>query len=116
MGGPLPYNELYDPRLLGGFNRAPSLEIEANQHPFLAAMLEKSHYRAPNDQKMPDCALGFGLMSEVDTQLGRLFNELKQGGQWDNTLVIFTSDHGEQLGHHHLLGKLGYFDDSITYR
>ena len=54
----------------------------------------------------------FGLMSEVDTQLGRLFNELKQGGQWDNTLVIFTSDHGEQLGHHHLLGKLGYFDDS----
>ena len=53
----------------------------------------------------------FGLMSEVDTQLGRLFNELKQGviGQH---LSIFTSDHGEQLGHHHLLGKLGYFDDS----
>ncbi len=110
---PFPYNELYDPRLLSGFNRAPSLEIEANQHPFLAAMLEKSHYRAPNDQKMARLrASYFGLMSEVDTQLGRLFNELKQGRQWDNTLVIFTSDHGEQLGHHHLLGKLGYFDDS----
>ena len=76
-------------------------------------MLKKSHYRAPNDQKMARLrASYFGLMSEVDTQLGRLFNELKQGRHWDNTLVIFTSDHGEQLGHHHLLGKLGYFDDS----
>jgi arylsulfatase A-like enzyme len=28
-------------------------------------------------------------------------------------LIVFTSDHGEQLGDHHLLGKLGYFDESF---
>ena len=30
-----------------------------------------------------------------------------------NTLIIFTCDHGEQLGDHHLLGKIGYFDESF---
>jgi len=42
-------------------------------------------------------------MTEVDTSLGRLFDYLKAAGHWDNTLIIFTSDHGEQIGDHHLL-------------
>jgi len=54
----------------------------------------------------------YGLMSEVDAQLGRIFDFLKETGQWDDTLIIFTSDHAEQLGDHHLLGKLGYHDQS----
>ena len=53
-----------------------------------------------------------GLMSEIDDQLGRVFDHLKATGQWDDTLIIFTCDHGEQLGDHHLLGKIGYFDES----
>src|ERR1700743_3374952 len=44
--------------------------------------------------------------------LGRVFAFLKQTGRWDNTLIIFTSDHGEQMGDHWLLGKCGYFDAS----
>jgi hypothetical protein len=55
----------------------------------------------------------YGLMSEVDHHIGRVFDYLKKTGQWDNTLIIFTSDHGEQLGDHHLLGKIGYFDQSF---
>ena len=39
-----------------------------------------------------------GLMSEIDDQLGRVFDYLKQTGQWDDTLIVFTCDHGEQLG------------------
>ena len=54
----------------------------------------------------------YGLMSEIDAQLGRVFQFLKDTGQWDNTLIVLTSDHGEQLGDHHLLGKIGYFDQS----
>ena len=53
-----------------------------------------------------------GLMSEIDDQLGRVFDYLKATGQWDDTLIVFTCDHGEQLGDHHLLGKIGYFDES----
>ncbi|NIR39236.1 MAG: sulfatase-like hydrolase/transferase, partial [Actinobacteria bacterium] len=32
---------------------------------------------------------------------------------WDDTLVVFTSDHGEQLGDHWLFGKYGYFDQAF---
>src|ERR1700754_1439686 len=53
-----------------------------------------------------------GLMSEIDDHLGRVFDYLKETGQWDDTLIVFTCDHGEQSGDHHLLGKIGYFDES----
>ncbi len=55
----------------------------------------------------------YGLRTEIDDQLGRVFSFLKETDQWDNTLIVFTSDHGEQLGDHHLLGKIGYFDQSF---
>jgi arylsulfatase A-like enzyme len=41
-----------------------------------------------------------------------LFDTLKSHGLWDSTLIVFTSDHGEQMGDHWLLGKMGYFDQS----
>jgi arylsulfatase A-like enzyme len=46
----------------------------------------------------------------VDTHVGRVLAYLRETGEIDNTLVVFTSDHGEHLGDHHLLGKSGYFD------
>ena len=52
----------------------------------------------------------YGLMSEVDQHLGKVIKYLKESGQYDSTLVVFTSDHGEHLGDHYLFGKLGYFD------
>src|SRR5205814_9062980 len=53
-----------------------------------------------------------GLMSEIDDHLGRVFTYLQETGQWDDTLIVFTCDHGEQAGDHHLLGKIGYFGES----
>ena len=53
-------------------------------------------------------------MTEVDHNLGRLFAALKASGAWHDTLIVFTSDHGEQMGDHWLIGKLGYFDQSYA--
>ncbi len=50
----------------------------------------------------------YGLATEVDDLLGRLFQALRDFDQWEDTLVIFTSDHGEQLGDHFRFGKRGY--------
>ena len=55
----------------------------------------------------------YGLMSEVDHHVGRIIDQLKGSGQYDQTLIIFTSDHGEHLGDHHLHGKHGYFDEAF---
>jgi arylsulfatase A-like enzyme len=53
-------------------------------------------------------ALYYGMIAEVDAQLDRLFGTLKARGDWENTLIVFTSDHGEMLGDHGLLGKGGF--------
>ena len=52
------------------------------------------------------------MMSEVDAQIGRLLDALEARADWGDTLVILTSDHGEQLGDHWLTEKLGWFDQS----
>ena len=54
----------------------------------------------------------YGMISEVDAQLGRVVDAIKQRGEWDNTLVVITSDHGEQLGDHGLKEKLAFFPQS----
>lgn len=53
------------------------------------------------------------LVSEVDANIGRLLDSLEANGQLDDTLIIVTADHGEQLGDHHLFGKLGFYDQSF---
>lgn len=111
---PEPFNAMYDPAGVPGFARKPTIEEEGEQHPWLAHQLGRRLYHAPQDEKKLRRlkAVYYGLMSEVDEALGRLFTFLKESGRWDNTLIIFTSDHGEQMGDHWLLGKGGYFDAS----
>jgi len=111
---PEPYNAIYDPLNVPGFQRRATPEEESTQHPWLAYQLSRKLFRAPdNEKKLRRLkAVYYGLMSEVDAALGRVFAMLKETGRWDNTLIIFTSDHGEQMGDHWLLGKCGYFDAS----
>jgi arylsulfatase A-like enzyme len=54
----------------------------------------------------------YGMISEVDAQLGRVWDELRARGMWDDTLIVVTADHGEQLGDHGLVQKLGFFEQS----
>ncbi len=43
-----------------------------------------------------------GSVSWLDEQIGRVIDRLKQNQQWEKTLLVFTSDHGESLGEHGL--------------
>ncbi|MGE9296561.1 MAG: sulfatase-like hydrolase/transferase [Puniceicoccales bacterium] len=53
-----------------------------------------------------------GMIAFLDYKLGELLDTLAATGQLDNTLVVFTSDHGEMHGHHGLWGKgLTAFED-----
>ncbi len=53
-----------------------------------------------------------GMVSEVDAQLGRVVRSIEERGEWQDTLVVVTSDHGDQLGDHGLKEKLGFFPQS----
>ena len=56
----------------------------------------------------------FGMVSEVDDQFGRVLDHLESTGQDDDTLVVVTADHGEQLGDHGLIQKLGFYESSYA--
>ena len=58
-------------------------------------------------------AVYMGLVAELDTQLGRVFQWLKETKQYDETLIIITSDHGEMLGDYGCWGKMHYFDGAF---
>jgi len=111
---PAPYNARYPPADLPAPLRLADSGEEAHQHPWLAFQLGRPGYRAPADdaRRRRLQASYFGLMNEVDDNLGRLFAALKALGQYDSTLIVFTTDHGEQMGDHWLLGKCGYFEQS----
>jgi arylsulfatase len=47
----------------------------------------------------------YGMVSLIDKQVGRILEVLNKKGWLDNTIVIFTSDHGELLGDHRMLFK-----------
>lgn len=52
----------------------------------------------------------YSCITFVDYQIGRIFQALKKRGLYDDTLIIFTSDHGELLGDYHCLGKRTMLD------
>jgi arylsulfatase A-like enzyme len=56
----------------------------------------------------------FGMVSEVDDQFGRVLDHLEATGQYDETLVVVTADHGEQLGDHGLIQKLGFYESTYA--
>jgi arylsulfatase A-like enzyme len=124
---PEPYNSMYDPDDVSKPVRMKSLEQEGEQHPLLKMLLTI----IPGKKFFPDTYEGlaaetsekdilqaratyYGLMTEIDHHLGRVISYLKKTGQYESTLIVFTSDHGEQLGDHYLFGKAGYFDASYA--
>ena len=61
--------------------------------------------KTPGADEQLDRASYYGMIEMIDEQIGRLLEALEETGQRENTLVIFTSDHGEMLGDHGLTSK-----------
>ncbi len=58
-------------------------------------------------------ALYYGAVTWADDQLGELMRQLAEAGLDENTIVIFTSDHGDNLGSHQLFNKDQLYEESI---
>lgn len=56
----------------------------------------------------------YATISHIDHQVGRMIEVLKRRGLYDNTMIIFTSDHGEFLGFHHMILKNNYYYDPVV--
>lgn len=49
----------------------------------------------------------WGYTSYIDDQIGRVLNALEETDQWDNTIVVFTTDHGDMITAHGMIFKSG---------
>ena len=103
------WSRAYDPADVG-LPIAPAddrhwLHDVAMRHPASAAPTDEAGMRHLRAQY-------FGMIGHVDEQVGRLRRALEDMGAWDDTVIVVTADHGEQLGDHGLIQKLGYFEQS----
>ena len=119
---PEPYHAMYDPDRVPPFRGAASPAEEAALHPYVAYMLRHFYERERHDPARHPAearamrqlrATYYGLMTEVDDHVGRIVAFLKESGHYDDTLIVFTTDHGEQLWDHWVLGKEFFFDQSF---
>ena len=75
------------------------------RHPMMTAPRDEAAMRALRAQY-------YGMISEADHQLGRVWAALDARGEWNDTFIIVAADHGEQLGDHGLVQKAGFFEQS----
>ena len=103
------FAEMYDPA-----DMEPPIPPAEQRHPFHDRLMRVPDLMAPTDADAGRRlrAQYAGMISEVDHQLGRLWTFLRDAGQWDRTVVVITSDHGEQLGDHGYVQKAGFFEQS----
>jgi arylsulfatase A-like enzyme len=108
---PAPWSRAYDPaelELLPGWAERP-LERDLAVHSgyFPNASLTEEALRGA-------MAGYYATISQIDHHVGRMLDLLEERGVLENTVVIFTADHGEYLGFHHMLLKGGYLYDPLT--
>ena len=100
---PKSYADRYDPGQMPGPHFEDSdLATQAE----LSGADFQDEVRRPDEHKAHDAQAKYYAMIElIDDQLARIIAHLEASGQRDDTIIIFTSDHGETLGDHGLMYK-----------
>jgi len=106
------YHDRYDPDDGPPLRRRADRDGELAMHPLHLAAAHITGCPSDERELRQLRATYWGNMTEVDDQLARLLGRLDQLGQIDDTLIVLTADHGDQLGDHWLIEKLGWWDES----
>lgn len=67
----------------------------------------------PHDMVSDQLAEYYGLVTHLDSQVGRILDAVERSSESDNTIVIYTADHGLAMGSHGLLGKQNVYEHSM---
>ena len=106
-----PYYSMYSPQTIP-VPESINDPMEDSPYRERANAKDQVHYRnAKQIQHMR--SIYYGMVREVDDWIGEILNKLDDLGLADNTLVIFTSDHGEMLGDHGMHSKMIFYEGSV---
>lgn len=82
-------------------------------HPYFRWWRKRTGIEEVSDGEILRCRTAYwALVSRMDAIIGEMLDALRQNGFEENTLVIYTADHGEQVGEHDLWWKQIFYDDS----
>jgi len=109
---PAPYDSMYDPA---------EVELPPNfvpEHPFDIGIRDirdelLAGYPRGEDEVKGHIADYYGMISHMDMDIGRILAALDARGLSEDTIVIYTSDHGLGVGQHGLMGKQNLYDHSM---
>ena len=113
---PAPYDEMYDPARMPlpvyreGEHRARGQNYQDRFRGRVHSHENADFSAFPAERWQRIKAFYYGMISQIDANVERLVRCLKESNQFDNTIIVFTSDHGELLGDHHLMFKSFPFD------
>jgi arylsulfatase len=107
---PAPWPQMYDP---GKLSLLPGWIDKCCDHD-----LKYSRGYFPNDTLTEPAlrrvmAYYYASISQIDRHVGRMLRLLQQKGLYEDTLVVYTADHGEFMGFHHMLLKGNYMYDPL---
>jgi arylsulfatase A-like enzyme len=110
---PAPWHDLYRDMDVPGANRAEAERADPN--PIHAAFMDHAESREFSRDETRNNVIPtyLGLIAEIDHHVGRLMAFLEEQGLADNTVVVFTSDHGDYLGDHWLGEKDLYHEEIV---
>ena len=110
---PAPYHAMYSKDDMIPVQRSEAEKESA--HPVFEHFMAEagSQTMARNDVREKAIPAYMGLIKQIDDHIGRLLDYLEETGLLANTMIVFTSDHGDYLGDHYLIEKLLFHDPSV---
>jgi len=108
---PAPWDRMYDPQKLtllkGWIEQCLDRDLKFNRGYFPHDQWSESSLRRV-------MAYYYATISQIDHQVGRMIQLLKDKGLYDNTMIVYTADHGDFMGYHHMLLKGNYMYDPVV--
>ncbi len=103
-----PLDKLPEPKLqpAAGYRRHPWVQEYADFMP------NEEAFRSPEERKQAFAAY-FGLCSWLDHNVGQILQALRDAGLEGSTQVVYTSDHGDNLGARGVWGKSTLYEESV---
>ena len=111
------YDEMYDPDeidLPPNFDKQPSDDAQLKYQAIQQKAREGAYWPLEDEKSWrKQIAYYWGLVSLVDTYVGKILDALKEQGLEDDTAIVFTSDHGDMMGDYGLIAKGVMFQPSV---
>jgi choline-sulfatase len=116
-----PHNEMFAPKRFHDLYDPGKMQLPANRN-FDRSCLPDTIRDNPSfpiadgltdDQMRHATAAYFANVSYMDEQAGRVLAALEELGLFDNTIVVYSTDHGENLFSHQLVQKQCFFEESV---